>query len=371
MVEEIIGASSFTIELLKKIDEAAQDDRTVLITGPTGTGKELIANNIHYKSKRKNNIYSKINITSVPSDLFESEFFGTIGGAGTGVAKRSGYVESTEGGTILIDEIGDLALSHQPKLLRFLDDKTYRKVGESNERQADVRIIASTNRNLEEAINKGTFRRDLYSRLNQYHIKTIGLDERPEDLIVLTNHFLSGKKIKKLPEFKFLLYSLEYPGNVRDLKNYCENSYEYLLEVVKSKIDNQSIPPISPKPQHKPGEDSEQFKRDYKQWEKSKREIEKMRRVKKHLKSILEFLSGNNSEDFDDDEEIDFEKTIDCYEIKTLYRRTNLSKAAIARELSIRVGKLSPKSFEKEFDDELGERGDKVSRGPIYHIVDK
>jgi len=167
--KELIGVSQHIKDINKEVSGAAKSDSTVLIQGPTGTGKELIANYIHYKSQRKDRRFEIINCGAIPNDLFESELFGHKKGAFTGaVNDKEGKVAVANGGTLFFDEIGDLASDHQVKILRFLEDRSYCAVGDTKTTKTNVRIIAATNKDLPEQIEKGKFREDLYYRLNGY-----------------------------------------------------------------------------------------------------------------------------------------------------------------------------------------------------------
>jgi transcriptional regulator with PAS, ATPase and Fis domain len=242
-LDEIIGFSDFTKNLRKQIDEAANNNQTVLITGPSGTGKELIANNIHYLSKRSIFPYLPINCSGINERLFETLFFGIIGGLATDVLQHDGYLKTAYNGTIFLDEIGDLPPSQQPKLLRYLDSKRYLVVGESQETPSRARIIAATNKNLTEEIKAGRFRNDLYQRLIEYKIKTQPLQSRPIDVICLTNHFLKRNKDKYTRDkaihkygLKFLIYSIDLEGNVREIERYCKNGLGYTIREIEDEI---------------------------------------------------------------------------------------------------------------------------------------
>ncbi len=252
--DEIIGESEPMRRLKKTIQEVAPYDTTVLITGPTGTGKELIARVIHRLSRRRNGPFVVLDCTSIPSSLMESELFGCVRGAYTGATEdRQGLVERADGGTLFIDEIGDLDLSLQPKLLRFLDTGVFRRVGSSRERRVDVRVLAATNRDLKDMLREGRFREDLYYRLNVVHLKVPPLRDREEDLMLLANHFLQrfARELKKplrgfSKEAEEVLRTYQWPGNVRELKNTVERA----VVLAKGEWVVPADMAILPEPQH-------------------------------------------------------------------------------------------------------------------------
>lgn len=228
--DEIVGQSRPIMKLLHEIDLVAKTDSTVLVSGETGTGKELIARAIHSASSRKDNQLIKVNCSAIPSSLIESEFFGHVPGAFTGATKkRIGRFELADGGTIFLDEIGDLQLDLQSKLLRVLQEGEFEPVGSSETRKVDVRVVAATNRNLEDEIREGKFREDLYYRLNVYPLSVPPLRERGNDIIKLANEFIkkAARKLGVKPpvltqEATKKLISYNWPGNVRELQNIIE-----------------------------------------------------------------------------------------------------------------------------------------------------
>lgn len=230
--DEIIGQSRPVMNLLKDIDLIANTDSTVLISGETGSGKELVARAIHSAGKRKNKQLIKVNCAAVPATLMESEFFGHVSGAFTGATKRRiGRFELADGGTIFLDEIGDLQPDLQAKLLRVLQDGEFEPVGSSETKKVNVRVIAATNRDLKEEIKNGKFREDLYYRLNVYPIHVPPLRERGNDIIKLANEFIIrlSKKIGKNPprlssDAGERLISYSWPGNIRELQNIIERA---------------------------------------------------------------------------------------------------------------------------------------------------
>jgi two-component system response regulator PilR (NtrC family) len=212
-------------DLRHQIERFAATEDPVLVCGETGTGKELIAELLHGLSARRVEAFVAINCAAVPDSLAESEFFGTAKGAYTGaVEARSGLLERANSGTLFLDEFGELSASLQPKLLRTLDRKTYRRVGSNSEERADVRIIAATNRNLEEQIRIGAFRADLFHRVNVLNILTPPLREHHSDIPQLVGEFFgeilpSGGKVKMSAAAMTKLVSASWPGNVRELRN--------------------------------------------------------------------------------------------------------------------------------------------------------
>ncbi len=225
--KKIISVSPSMEKLKKNIQKLAENDMNTLITGASGTGKELVANNIHYHSDRKFENFVPINCGSIPPDLIESELFGYEKGAFTSAhSSKQGLFEIANNGTIFLDEIGELPLSAQVKLLRFIQEGEIEKIGRTKSIKVDARIIAATNKNVEEEIDKGNFREDLYYRLNVVPINIPDLKDRPEDIEVLFNHFKAfysfdmGKQVPKIDSLIIdELKKYDWPGNVRELKN--------------------------------------------------------------------------------------------------------------------------------------------------------
>lgn len=230
--DKIIGNSKAMKEVLTMIQQAAQSNITVLITGESGTGKELIAKAIHYNSPRKNGPFVPVNCAAIPETLIESELFGHEKGAFTGAgSRRIGKFEQANGGTILLDEIAEMSPSIQPKLLRVLQDKQICRVGSNTLVPVDVRIIAATNKRLENAVKDGRFREDLYYRILGLHIHVPPLRERREDIPLLAMHFFkraveqNNKQIKTIAGATMeLLVNYDWPGNVRQLENVIESA---------------------------------------------------------------------------------------------------------------------------------------------------
>jgi transcriptional regulator with GAF, ATPase, and Fis domain len=230
--EEIIGTSPQLLEVFRSIGQVAPTDYTVLILGETGTGKELIARAVHNRSTRRDKALIKVNCAALPPQLIESELFGHEKGSFTGATdKRIGKFELAHGGTIFLDEIGELPLELQPKLLRVLQEREIERVGGKGPIPADVRIIAATNRNLQLEVAQGRFRADLYYRLNVFPVKLPPLRERKEDLLPLSEYFLAriakklGKKITGLSEASlWQMYQYAWPGNIRELEHLLERA---------------------------------------------------------------------------------------------------------------------------------------------------
>jgi PAS domain S-box-containing protein len=232
MFEEIVGASPVLQDVLARIAKVAPTDSTVLITGETGTGKELIARAIHKRSQRSTRAFVNVNCAATPPSLIASELFGHEKGAFTGaLQRRLGRFELAEGGTIFLDEIGELPAETQVALLRVLQEREFERVGGTHTIRADVRVIAATNRDLNAAIAAGTFRKDLYYRLNVFPIESPPLRERQDDILLLVEYFIdryaskAGKKIRDINKKTLeLLQSYPWPGNIRELQNVIERS---------------------------------------------------------------------------------------------------------------------------------------------------
>ena len=229
---ELVGQSQALRHIVSQIDLVAPTEASVLILGESGTGKELVAREIHQRSRRKDKPLVRVNCASIPKDLFESEFFGHTRGAFTGAVKdRAGRFEAADGGTLFLDEIGEVPLDLQSKLLRVLQEKSYERVGEDRTRQADVRVIAATNRNLQRQVEAGHFREDLFYRLNVFPIQVPPLRERMEDVPLLAKHFIETS-VKELGCSKprltraaiAKLGNYHWPGNIRELRNVIERA---------------------------------------------------------------------------------------------------------------------------------------------------
>jgi len=227
---EIIGESKAIEEVKKLIDKVAPTDARVLITGPNGVGKELVAKQLHDKSNRSKFAFIEVNCAAIPSELIESELFGHEKGSFTSaVATRKGKFELAEGGTLFLDEIGDMSLSAQAKVLRALQENKITRVGGDKAISVNVRVIAATNKNLQQEIEKGNFREDLYHRLSVIPIHVPSLAERKEDIPLLAEHFLNmicteqGNAVKTIsPEGIKALQQLPWSGNIREFRNVME-----------------------------------------------------------------------------------------------------------------------------------------------------
>jgi len=228
----IVGQSEALREVLQLVEMVAETDSTVLLLGETGTGKELIARAIHDHSHRKSRNFVKLNCAAIPSGLLESDLFGHERGAFTGaITQKIGRVELADQGSLFLDEIGDIPLELQPKLLRVLQEREFERLGSTRAKNVNVRIVAATHRNLEEMILEKQFRRDLYYRLNVFPISIPPLRERPEDIPLLVRYFVQqfarrmNKRIEAIsPETMQALTRYPWPGNVRELQNVMERS---------------------------------------------------------------------------------------------------------------------------------------------------
>jgi len=248
LFDTLVGASPVMEGLRDTIFKVAVVDSTVLLRGETGVGKELVARLIHGHSPRRGRPFVVVNCTAIPGELIESELFGHEKGAFTGaVAARCGRIEDADGGTLLLDEVGDMPFHLQPKLLRFLQEGAVQRVGGKRERRIDVRVLAATHRNLEAAIAEGAFREDLYHRLNTIPIEVPPLRDHLEDLPELVEHLvakicqrLGRAPLRVNPDVIDSLGTYAFPGNVRELENLLERSI--VLSRAESSIDELNIP---------------------------------------------------------------------------------------------------------------------------------
>jgi len=268
--QNIVGKSKEMQKIFDIIQKVSPTKSSVLVTGPSGTGKELIAKAIHYNSVRKDGPFVAVNCAAIPETLLESELFGHEKGAFTGaVSSRKGRFELADGGTLFLDEVGEMSLGLQVKLLRVLQEMEFERVGGTKTIKVDVRIIAASNRDLKEEVKEGRFREDLYYRLNVIHIKIPALRERLDDLPLLVEHFLNKFRHPDEPPKRLsqevwkVFYSYPWPGNIRELENVLEravvlsNGEQITLSDIPEEIKgsktplelNSLIPPPMPLPQ--------------------------------------------------------------------------------------------------------------------------
>src|SRR5215470_13654500 len=254
MFEEIVGASPALQKVLSRISKVAPCNSTVLLTGETGTGKELVARAIHRRSDRNSRPFVSVNCAAIPRDLIASELFGHEKGAFTGATQqRSGRFELANGGTLFLDEVGELPAETQIALLRVLQEHEFERVGGTHPIRADVRVIAATNRDLQAAISAGSFRSDLFYRLHVFPIEIPPLRERKEDILLLVEYFIDryarkgGKNIASIDKKTLrLLESYPWPGNIRELQNVIERSV-ILCEAASLSVDESWLcqqPPV-------------------------------------------------------------------------------------------------------------------------------
>ncbi|MCF2219989.1 sigma-54 dependent transcriptional regulator [Chryseobacterium sp. PS-8] len=281
--ETIIGNSPSIIQAKKLAEKVALTDATVLLTGETGTGKEVFANAIHEGSDRKKNNFVAINCSAFSKEILESELFGHKTGAFTGAVKdKKGLVEEANGGTLFLDEIGEMPIELQAKLLRVLETKEFIKMGETKVSRSDFRLIAATNRDLEEEIKQGNFREDLYFRLNIFEIRLPSLRERKEDLKALAKNFVNVfsqklhiSNIEISPEYYKTLEKNDWKGNIRELRNTVERSLILMNDHI---LDAESLPRYS----EKVSSENDSF---------SMKSLEK-----EHIQKVLQYTKGNKAE---------------------------------------------------------------------------
>ena len=259
--EQIIGNSPALESVLEQVEQVAPTDSTVLIQGETGTGKELISRAIHNLSMRCGRPFIKLNCAAIPFDLLESELFGHEKGAFTGaIAQKIGRFETADKGTLFLDEVGDIPLALQPKLLRVLQEQEFERLGGTRTHKVDVRLVAATHRNLADMVKRNEFRSDLYYRLNVFPIPLPPLRERREDIPALVEHYVEiyarrmGRQIEHIsPETMCALTSYQWPGNIRELQNFIErsviltsgNALQPPLETLRSAAEPESLGPIT------------------------------------------------------------------------------------------------------------------------------
>ncbi|GAE36984.1 sigma-54 interaction domain-containing protein [Halalkalibacter akibai] len=258
-LQDIIGDSSSLIKVKQETEKVALSDSSILLIGESGTGKELFAHSIHHASKRSSSSFVKVNCAGVPADLLATELFGSGYGEGSATATRISKVEAADGGTLFLDEIDELPLHIQVKLLDFLQETEVQNVGSSVTKKLGVRIVAATNKGLEDLVEEGEFSLDLYNRLNGVSIQIPNLIERKRDLTILVNHFihkfnsLMQKQVKRLSkEAEEKLYQYQWPGNIRELESVLERAVNLvegdLIEVthLPDKLLTTTLNPIVP-----------------------------------------------------------------------------------------------------------------------------
>lgn len=280
---QIIGNSAAILQAKKLAEKVALTDATVLLTGETGTGKEVFAHAIHEGSERKKNNFVAINCSAFSKEILESELFGHKQGAFTGAVKdKKGLVEEANGGTLFLDEIGEMPMELQAKLLRVLETKEFIKMGETKVSRSDFRLIAATNRNLEDEIKQGNFREDLYFRLNVFEISLPPLRERKEDLKILAKNFidlfshkLHLSSVQVNPEYYKTLEKNDWKGNIRELRNTIERS---LILMNDNTLDAENLPHYADK------STSENDSLSIKSLEKD------------HIQKVLQYTKGNKAE---------------------------------------------------------------------------
>lgn len=281
--EQIIGKSPAILQAKKLAEKVALTDAAVLLTGETGTGKEVFANAIHEGSDRKKNSFVAINCSAFSKEILESELFGHKQGAFTGALKdKKGLIEEANGGTLFLDEIGEMPIELQAKLLRVLEAKEFIKMGETKVSKSDFRLVAATNRDLEQEIKQGNFREDLYFRLNVFEITLPALRERKEDLKMLAKNFIdlfSGKlhltSVEVTPDYYKALEKNDWKGNIRELRNAVERS---LILMDHNTLDAESLPHYA----EKTATESDSL---------SIRSLEKI-----HIQKVLQYTKGNKAE---------------------------------------------------------------------------
>lgn len=281
--DQVIGSSPLILHAKKLAEKVALTDAAVLLTGETGTGKEVFANAIHEGSERKKNNFVAINCSAFSKEILESELFGHKQGAFTGAVKdKKGLIEEANGGTLFLDEIGEMPIELQAKLLRVLETREFIKMGETKVSKSDFRLIAATNRDLEEEIKQGNFREDLFFRLNVFEINLPALRERKEDLKMLAKNFvdlfshkLHLTSVQVSPDYYKALERNDWKGNIRELRNAVERS---LILMDNNVLDAESLPNYSEKTI--PESDSLSI-----------RSLEKI-----HIQKVLQYTKGNKAE---------------------------------------------------------------------------
>lgn len=331
---DILGVSKHIKDLIEEVKKAVQGDSDVLILGPRGTGKDIVAREIHKRSTRKEKPFVAIDSGVISTELIGSEMFGHVRGSFTGADRdRIGKVAQAEGGILFLDEIGNLGLEYQGKLLRFLEEREYTRTGENVVKKADIKVIAATNRTDLMAPSQDSFSRVLYDRLNKYVIRTVPLKNRYEDVVFYINHF------KKSPiDFptKALLYSYDYPGNVRDLKNLIGKAYDYVKREIRYRLAQELE--IYSDTNFTPEKDL--F------WKPDFEKLTNQRSVAiDSLMATFRFRKKTSNK---------LEKWVKFYEIVTLWFYSTLSRDDLAKSFALSRKKLTESEFGNAFEDKYG-----------------
>lgn len=368
--QALLGVSDHIKKILSQIDEAAKNDKkSVFLEGPSGTGKEIIATHIHEASNRQGKPFVIANCSEWSGATHHSSMFGHEKGSFTDAEERyQGPFETVGEGTLFLDEIGELPPEAQTELLRVVENREFKRIGGKDIIMFKGRIIAATNRDIEEGIRRGKFRRDFYQRLNQLHIETIPLSKRPEDIVYLMNQCGKIKKVKELggiggiegteidPRIKFLLYHYDFPGNVRELITLITSNYDAVLDQVVKRL--KSI--IKER-----AEEAEEGK------------TLKQRRMERALKIIKKGLSDEEEKlicKFSPQKKSPgqwMKKLTRAYEIIMLAERAKLSRDEIAKILMMRRNSLTSKSFKKKYCLTYPDKNDtyKKIRYPVTLLV--
>ena len=369
----IIGNSNKLDRAISTAMQIAPTDISVLITGESGVGKESIPKIIHFNSNRKHNKFIAVNCGAIPEGTIDSELFGHEKGAFTGASdNRQGYFEVADGGTIFLDEVGELPLGTQVRLLRVLENGEFMKVGSSNVKKVDVRVIVATNVNIEKAINKGKFREDLYYRLNTINIKMPSLRERIEDIHLLFKKFASDfadryhiPSIRLQDEAVELLLNYSWPGNIRQLKNIAEQisaieqDRSISFESLKNYIPKQNTTPVLFK--------DKQSENDISEREILYKVLFDMKNDLNDLKRVTKELMGDKHQENDDDKvikhfiekpTISFKEEVNQKEEETFLTLQEQEKILIEKALNRHQGRR------KEASEELG-----ISERTLYRKI--
>jgi formate hydrogenlyase transcriptional activator len=273
--EEVVGRSPALLAVLAKVEKVARTDATVLITGETGTGKELVARAIHSASRRSDRPLIKVNCAALPTGLVESELFGHEKGAFSGaLARRLGRFELANGGTLFLDEVGEMPPDAQVKLLRVIQEHEFERIGGNETIRTDVRVIAATNRDLQRGVQEGTFREDLFYRLNVFPVALPPLRERTPDIPLLARFFIDKNSVRVDrhidsidPETLALLVAYRWPGNVRELQNLIERAMilatDRVLRIEPETFGGAAARPAPPSPEEPPSKDLRTLQRDH------------------------------------------------------------------------------------------------------------